>query len=144
MTGNKEFSSGGTGVLGEENNEESASNKEWDQKNGGNENVPPIIGFIKDAVEDLAEESNEEHKGDDTNGNNTALHWEATAAREVFGFLGRAVADAAAAEAFVNFILIELLLFWVFFFFRFVRHLFFIFALITHKWLLVSRSLVGH
>jgi len=58
------------------------------------------------------------------------------------------MADAAAAEAFVNFILIELLLFWInnfFFFFRGIISCFIFFD----KWLLVSSTLdifnfVGH
>lgn len=145
MTGNKEFSSGGTGVLGEENNEECASNKEWNQEDGGNKDVPPIVGFVKNAVEDLSEKSYEKHNGDNTNSNNTTFHRETTAAREVFGFLGRTMADAAAAEALIDFISIKLLFFWILFLNGFF-HLFHIITHFIHEWLLIIHTLdfVGH
>ena len=94
----EEGGSGGVGLLGEEDNEEGAGNDEWDQQNLTNKNVPPVIILVQEAVEDLDEEEEKEAEGNNTDCINTALDWEATAASEILGLLGLALADAAAAH----------------------------------------------
>jgi len=99
LAGHEESGSRVVGVIREESNEESNTDEVWHKEHNSNEDVPPVIGIVKEAVEDLAEDSNEEQDGEDTNTDNTALYWEATEALEINGLLHRAVADAAAAKA---------------------------------------------
>jgi len=40
--------------------------------------------FIKEAVENLGEKGSEQSNGKDTNSNDTAFNWEATAAGKIF------------------------------------------------------------
>jgi hypothetical protein len=96
--------SGSVSLRGVEHNEEAASNDHWDQKDKSNKDVPPVIVLVKEAIEDLNEEDKEKDEGDNTNGNDTTLNWETTAAREVSSLLGLALAYAAAAE----FVILEL------------------------------------
>ena len=94
----EEGGSSGVGLLGEEDNEEGAGNDEWDQQNLTNKNVPPVVILVQEAVEDLNEQEEEKAEGDHTDGINTKLDGEATAASEILGLLGLALADAAAAH----------------------------------------------
>ena len=99
LASNEKSGSRVVGVIREESDEESNSNEEWHEENNSNKHVPPVVGFVKEAVENFGEDSDEQEVGEHTDGNNTALHWEASEALEVNGLLGRAVADAAAAQA---------------------------------------------
>jgi len=98
LASSKEGGSGGVGLRGEEDNEESASDDEWDQQKLTNKHVPPVVVLVQEAVEDLSEEEDEEAEGDNTDRINTTLDGEATAASEILSLLGLALADAAAAH----------------------------------------------
>ena len=47
---------GSVGLLGEEDDEESAGKHEWDQQDLTDKNVPPVIVLVQEAVEYLHEE----------------------------------------------------------------------------------------
>ena len=117
LAGYEESGSGVIGVIREECNEESDSNEVWHKEKDSNQDVPPVVGLVKEAVEHLSEDGSEKHDSEDTNGNNTALNWEASETLEVNGLLGGAVADAAAAKAsflFLGKIFEGFGLFWLF------------------------------
>ena len=99
LASNEKSASRVVSIVREESNEESNSNKVWDEENNSNKGVPPVIRLVKEAVEHLGEDGNEKDAGEDTDSNNTALNWEASEALEGNGLLGGAVADAAAAKA---------------------------------------------
>jgi len=104
LAGDEKSASGVVGIVREEGNEESNSNEVWDKENNSNQGVPPVIGLVQEAVEDLGKDGEEKYAGEDTNGNNSALDWEASKALEVNGLLGGAVANAAAAKATLLFL----------------------------------------
>lgn len=84
-------------VLGEEDNEEAGGKNVWnveDQKDGW---VPPVDVLVKEQEEVADNEEHGKNKGEDTDGDNTALDWEASQAGGVLGFGVGADAKAAAA-----------------------------------------------
>jgi len=99
LAGNEKLGSGWVSIFGIVRNVEADSNEEWHKENDGNKYVPPGKLFVKEAPEDLNEKSSEQCNGKDTNSNDTALNWEATAAGKIFGLFDWAVANAAATEA---------------------------------------------
>ena len=78
-TGEK-FSSGGLVILGEENDEEGTSEDQWDQEDEVHNWEIPINVIVKDKEEVHGNEGDSEASDEDTNGNDSALNWEATAA----------------------------------------------------------------
>ena len=54
--------------------------------------------ITEDEVEDLDESGEDKEEGKDSGGNDTALNWEASKARETSGFWSGAIANAAAAN----------------------------------------------
>jgi hypothetical protein len=59
--------------------------------------------ITKNEVEDFNESGSDKEEGKDSGGNDTALNWEASEAREISCFRSGAIADAAATDfGFVN------------------------------------------
>ena len=90
-------SSAGGSILGEENNEEAGSNAHWDKKDQNDDWVVPVNVVIEDQEEVHGNHVDGKENSEDTNSNNTALNWEATAAFRVLGVFIAARAQAAAA-----------------------------------------------
>jgi hypothetical protein len=134
LASNEKSGSRVVGVIREECNEESDSNEEWHKENNSNKDVPPVVGLVKEAVENFAEDGQEQDVGEHTDCDNTALHWEATEALEVDGLLGGAVADAAAAQA--SLLLLGKFLEGLSFFWFFLG--------VTHKWGFIHGSAFFH
>jgi len=67
-------------VLGEESDHEDSSDNKWGKAQKGNWYIPPVDVFVQKAVENLDEQSKRYEQGQNTNGNQTALNWEAAAA----------------------------------------------------------------
>jgi len=67
-------------VLGEESDDEHRPNDKWGKAQKGNWYIPPVNVFIQKAVENLDEQSECNEQGENTNGDQTALNWEASAA----------------------------------------------------------------
>lgn len=80
LAGYEKFSSGGLGVLGEENNEEAGSDDHWDIKDQKDNWEVPVNVVVEDQEVVHGDQVNSEEDGEDTNGNNSALNWEAGAA----------------------------------------------------------------
>ena len=94
---NEELSSGGLGVLGEEHNEEAGSNNEWNVEEEQNGWEVPVDVVVQDQEVVHGDEIDREEHGEDTDGDNSALNWEACAAGGADGVLVGAHAKAAAA-----------------------------------------------
>jgi len=97
LAGNEELSSGGLGVLGEEVHEEGGSNDQWNVQHQKHHGEVPVNVIIKDQEVVHRDQVNGEQEGENTDGNNTALDWEATAAGGADGVFVGAHAKAAAA-----------------------------------------------
>lgn len=80
MACNEEFSSGGLGVLGEENDEEAGSDNHWDVEDQKHDWEVPVNVVVKDQEVVHGDQVNSEEDGEDTNSNDSALDWEAGAA----------------------------------------------------------------
>lgn len=78
--GSEKFSSAGSGVFSEENNKEAGSNAHWGEKNNNDDWEVPVNVIIEDQEEVHCDHIDGKENSEDTNGNNTALNWEATAA----------------------------------------------------------------
>lgn len=96
--GGEEFSSAGSGVLGEENNEEAGSNAHWGEEDQNNDWEVPVNVVIKDQEEVHGDQVDGKEHCEDSNGNDSTLNWEATAASRVVSVLIGASAEAAAAR----------------------------------------------
>jgi hypothetical protein len=67
-------------VPGEESDDEYGSDDKWSKAQKGNWDIPPVNILIQKAVENFDEQSNGDEDGQNTNGDQTAFNWEATAA----------------------------------------------------------------
>jgi hypothetical protein len=67
-------------VLGEESDNEYRSNNKWGEAQKCDWYVPPVNVFIQKAVENLDEQSESYEQGQNTNGDESALDWEASTA----------------------------------------------------------------
>lgn len=97
LAGNEKFSSGGDGVLGEEVHEEGGSNDQWNVEHQKHDWEVPVNVVVKDQEVVHGDQVDGEEEGENTDGNNTALNWETTAAGGANGVLIGAHAEAAAA-----------------------------------------------
>ena len=95
--GGEKFSSGGSGVLGEENNEEAGSNAHWGKEHNNDDWEVPVDVVIKDQEEVHSDQVDGKEDCEDSNSNDTTLNWEASAASRVLSILIGACAEAAAA-----------------------------------------------
>ena len=91
------FSSGGGGVLGEENNEEAGSNAHWGKEDQDNDWEVPVDVVVKDQEEVHSDQVDGKEHCEDSNSKDAALNWEASAASRVLSVLVGASAKAAAA-----------------------------------------------
>ena len=80
MACNEKLSSGGLGVLGEENNEEAGSDNHWNVKDQKHDWEVPVDVVVKDQEVVHGDQIAGEEDGEDTNSDNTTLDWEAGAA----------------------------------------------------------------
>lgn len=80
LAGHKKFSSGGLGVLGEEHNEEAGSDDHWDVKDQKDNWEVPVNVVVEDQEVVHGDQVDSEEDGEDTNGDHSALDWEACAA----------------------------------------------------------------
>jgi len=80
LAGDEKLSSGGLGVLGEENNEEAGSDDHWDVEYRKHNWEVPVNVVVEDQEVVHGDQVNSEEDGKDTNGDNSALNWEAGAA----------------------------------------------------------------
>jgi len=67
-------------VLCEESDDEYSSDNEWSKAQKSNWDIPPVNVFIQNAVENFDEQSNGNEQGQNTNSDQTAFNWEASAA----------------------------------------------------------------
>jgi len=95
--GSEEFASGGGGILGEENNKEAGSNAHWGEEHQNDDWEVPVDVVIKDQEEVHGDQVDGKKNCEDSNGNDTTLNWEASAASRVLSILIGASAKAAAA-----------------------------------------------
>ena len=95
--GSEKFSSAGSGILSEENDKEAGSNAHWGEEHQNDNWEVPVNVIVKDQEEVHGDQVDGKKNSPDTNGNNTALNWEATAASRFLGILIAASAEAAAA-----------------------------------------------
>lgn len=80
LAGHKKFSSGGLGVLGEEHNEEAGSDDHWDVEHKEHNWEVPVNVVIEDKEVVHGDQVDSEEDGEDTDGDHSALDWEAGAA----------------------------------------------------------------
>ena len=97
-----ELSSGAFVFIGEEQNEESRGDEEWDQQDDSHKDVPPGDSVTHEAVEDLDVQAEVQSHGEESDQDNSTLDWEASEAAEVSSLLVRAIAEAAATVASVS------------------------------------------
>jgi hypothetical protein len=93
----EKFSSAGSGILSEENDKEARSNAHWGKEHDNDNWEVPVNVIVKDQEEVHGNQVDGKKNSPDTNGNNTALNWEATAASRFLGIFIAASAEAAAA-----------------------------------------------
>ena len=93
----EESSSGAGSILGEESNEETGSNAQWGKEHEDNDWEVPVDVLVKDQEEVHCDHVDGEKQGEDSNSEDSALNWEASAASRVFSILIGASAKAAAA-----------------------------------------------
>ena len=67
-------------VLGEESYDKYCTDNKWTQAQDSYGDVPPVIIFIQQAVEDLNKEGKGNDESENTDSYQTALNWEATTA----------------------------------------------------------------
>jgi len=96
--GSEKFSSAGSGILGEENNKEAGSNTHWGEEQQNDDWEVPVDVIVEDKEEVHSNHVDGKENTEDSNGNNTALNWEATATFGVLSELVTAGAKAAAAR----------------------------------------------
>ena len=94
---NEELSSGGLSVLGEEHNEEAGSDDQRNVEEEQNNWVVPVNVLVEDQEVVHGDQVDGEENGENTDGDHTALDWEASAAGGADGVLVGANAKAAAA-----------------------------------------------
>ena len=70
----------------EEFNEEASSNDCWHKEEYSNKYKPPVDEITKNEIEDFNESGSDKEESKDSGGNNTALNWEASEAREISCF----------------------------------------------------------
>ena len=80
LAGDEKLSSGGLGVLGEEHNEEAGSNNEWNVEEQQNGWEVPVDVVVQDEEVVHGDEVAGQEEGEDTDGSNSTLDWEACAA----------------------------------------------------------------
>ena len=80
LASNEELSSCGLVVLGEELNEETGSDDQWNVKDQKHDWVVPVDIVVHDQEEVHGDQVDRQDEGEDTNGDNSALNWEAGAA----------------------------------------------------------------
>ena len=80
LAAHEKFSSGGLGVLGEENDEEGGSDNHWDVKGQKDSWEVPVNVVVEDQEVVHGDEVAGEEDGENTNGDNSTLDWEASAA----------------------------------------------------------------
>ena len=95
--GSEKFTSAGSGILGEENNKEAGSNAQWGEENQNNNWEVPVNVVIEDQEEVHGDQVDGKEDCEDSNSNDAALNWEASAASRVLSVLVGAGAKAAAA-----------------------------------------------
>lgn len=93
----EEFSSGGLGVLGEENDEEAGTNDHWNVEEQKHHWEVPMNVIVEDQEVVHGDQVHGQKNGEDTDGNDSALNGEAGAAGGSHSVLVGADAKAAAA-----------------------------------------------
>lgn len=93
----EELSSGGLGILGEENDEEAGSDNHWNVEHEEHNWEVPVNVVVKDQEVVHGDQVDGQENGENTDGEDTALDWEACAAGGADGILVGAHAEAAAA-----------------------------------------------
>ena len=126
------LSSGAVVFIGEEENEESRGDEEWDQEDDSHKDVPPGNSITHEAVEDLNIQAEVQSYSEESDQDNSTLDWEASEAAEVSSLLVRAVAEAAATVASVSDMLSVLLVR------SWVRHVGSDVVLIWLNWLVIT------
>lgn len=94
---NEKLAPAGLGVLGEEHNEEAGSDDQWNVEDQKNDWEVPVNVLVEDQEVVHGDQVEGQENGEDTDGDDTALDWEAGAARGVLGVLVGANTVAAAA-----------------------------------------------
>ena len=97
--GSEESSSGVLSILGEESNEEAGSNAEWGKEYEDDDWEVPVDVLVEDQEEVHGHHVDCKDKGECTEGDDSALDWEAPAAGRVLSVFVRAGAKAAAARS---------------------------------------------
>jgi len=76
----EQLSSGGLGVFGEEHNEEAGSDDHWDVKGQKDHWEVPVDVVVHDQEEVHGDQVDGQENGEDSDGDNSALNWETSAA----------------------------------------------------------------